>query len=293
MGIGGNGSSNTVKNTSSPGLGFGGDDTWGLSTNSTSSGWPDSKAGPGGAGTNANNMPPPGSSGVVGGSGNPSVSNANNDALNGIDAFGIPEFEPGKPWKGPGMKNPDDDPTLTPGSVAPSAVDLMSKTSHSSNTAGIGTSLAENTLGLTSPTWSFNNPTSSDNKPKDSWSTGGNSATGSGTVGGGSGNSTSTLTPMGQDLWGKSGRTPPGLGGWPSTTGSGSSNGWSSGQNGSSANNNPVVVSGSRRVNRVNIIRVSDVTTRLDRVHRKAIDGVAAVGVVTFAADSPEGFLEP
>ena len=47
---------------------------------------------------------------------------------------------------------------------------------------------------------------------------------------------------MGQDLWGKSGRTPPGLGGWPSTTGSagGSSNGWSSGQNGSSANNNPV-----------------------------------------------------
>merc|ERR1719266_3136156 len=44
---------------------------------------------------------------------------------------------------------------------------------------------------------------------------------------------------MGQDLWGKSGRTPPGLGGWPSTSGSagGSSNGWSPGQNGSSANN--------------------------------------------------------
>ena len=227
-GIGGNGSSNAVKNTSSPGLGFGGDDTWGLSSNSTSSGWPDSKAGPG---TNANNIAPPPSSvvGTVGGNlGNPIVSNANNDALNGIDAFGIPEFEPGKPWKGPGMKNPDDDPTLTPGSVAVTAIDLMSKPSHNSSTTGIGTTLAENTLGLTSPTWSFNNPTSSDNKPKDSWSTGG-----------GSSNATSTLTPMGQDLWGKSGRTPPGLGGWPSTT-SGSSNGWSSGQNGSSANNNPV-----------------------------------------------------
>ena len=61
----------------------------------------------------------------------------------------------------------------------------------------------------------------------------------------------------------------------------------------SNANNNPVVVSGSRRVDRVSVIRVSDVTTRLDRVHRKAIDGVAAVGVVTFAADSSEGLLEP
>jgi trinucleotide repeat-containing gene 6 protein len=178
---------NAPKNTSSPGLGFGGDDTWGLSSNSTSSGWPDNKG--------------------------PSSSNANNDALNGIDAFGIPEFEPGKPWKGPGLKNPDEDPTLTPGSVAPSAIDLMSKTNHNSSTT------VENSLGLTSPTWSFNNPTSSDNKPtKDSWST----------------NSTSTLTPMGQDLWGKSGRTPPGLGGWPSTSNAGS-NGWSSGQNGSSA----------------------------------------------------------
>merc|ERR1712051_316843 len=93
-----------------------------------------------------------------------------------------------------------------------------------------------------SPTWSFNNPTSSDNKPKDSWSTGGSSS--GVTSGMTSGNSTSTLTPMGQDLWGKSGRTPPGLGGWPSSTSAGSaggsSNGWSSGQNGSSANNNPV-----------------------------------------------------
>merc|ERR1712051_594222 len=199
-----------------------------------SSGWPDSKA-PGAPGTNANNVVPPPIS--TGGMPAPIVSNANSDALNGIDAFGIPEFEPGKPWKGPGMKNPDDDPTLTPGSVAPAAIDLMAKTSHNSSTSGIGTTLAENTLGLTSPTWSFNNPTSSDNKPKDSWSTGGSSS--GVTSGMTSGNSTSTLTPMGQDLWGKSGRTPPGLGGWPSSTTVSTSNGWSSGQNGANGSGIP------------------------------------------------------
>lgn len=195
-----------ANNKSSPGLGFGGDDTWGLSSNSTSSGWPDSKP-------NSGSVPTSASAAVA--AVNANTSNANNDVLNGIDAFGIPEFEPGKPWKGTSLKNPDEDPTLTPGSVAPSAIDLMSKTNHNSTGSS---NLAENTLGLTSPTWSFNNPTTSD-KPKDSW---------------GSTNSTSTLTAMGQDLWGKSGRTPPGMG-WPSTTSS--SNGWSSGQNGS--NNNP------------------------------------------------------
>jgi trinucleotide repeat-containing gene 6 protein len=206
---GGGGGGN--KSGNSPGLGFGADETWGVSSNSTNSGWPDSKSGP-------NNN----SSSV--------------DTINGIDSFGIPEFEPGKPWKGPGLKNPDDDPTLTPGSVAPTAIEIMAKNSHSnSNSSNTGSTLMENTLGLTSPTWSFNNPTSGDNKPKDSW--------------GSNSNATSSLTPMGQDLWGKSGRTPPGLGGigsggvstggnvssgWPSSTSSGGSanNGWSSGQNG-------------------------------------------------------------
>lgn len=226
------------KNASSPGLGFGGDDTWGLPSNSTSSGWPEKSGGgpgngapggpsvsaaPGGApGLNNNSGINTGSSGIGGGSSN----NTNNDALNGIDAFGIPEFEPGKPWKGPGLKNPDEDPTLTPGSVAPSALDLMSSKTNNSLTSSSNSTLVENTLGLTSPTWSFNNPTSSD-KPKDSW---------------GITNPTSTLTAMGQDLWGKSGRSnPPGLSNsgssWPTTTSSGSSNGWSSGQNGSASNN--------------------------------------------------------
>ena len=104
------------------------------------------------------------------------------------------------------MKNPDEDPTLTPGSVAPTAIDLI-KNHNSSTSSTSGSALAENTLGLTSPTWSFNNPTStSENKMKDSW---GGSNIGS-NIGSNSG-ATSTLTPMGQDLWGKSGRTPPGM----------------------------------------------------------------------------------
>ena len=216
------------KNASSPGLGFGGDDTWGLPSNSTNSGWPEKSGGGSGNGAPGGQGGPsvssaPGAPGNNNASNTGGTNNTNNDALNGIDAFGIPEFEPGKPWKGPGLKNPDEDPTLTPGSVAPSAIDLMSSKTNTSSS----NTLVENTLGLTSPTWSFNNPTSSE-KPKDSWSIT---------------NPTSTLTAMGQDLWGKSGRSnPPGLSNsgssWPTTTSSGSSNGWSSGQNGSASNSN-------------------------------------------------------
>ena len=39
------------------------------------------------------------------------------------DNFGIPEFVPGKAWKGAAqMKDPTEDPTMTPGSVASSAI---------------------------------------------------------------------------------------------------------------------------------------------------------------------------
>ena len=235
-GSSGNASKSVVggKNASSPGLGFGGDDTWGLPSNSTSSGWPEKSGGPGnGAPGGPSVSVAPGAPGLNNNSGSSGIGGVssnnvtNNDALNGIDAFGIPEFEPGKPWKGPGLKNPDEDPTLTPGSVAPSALDLMSSKTNNSLTSSSNSTLVENTLGLTSPTWSFNNPTSSE-KPKDSW--------------GMSTNPTSTLTAMGQDLWGKSGRSnPPGLSNsgssWPATTSSGSSNGWSSGQNGSASIN--------------------------------------------------------
>merc|ERR1712110_839903 len=40
-------------------------------------------------------------------------------------------------------------------------------------------------------------------------------------------------------MGGKSGRTPPGLGGWPSGTTVSTSNGWSSGQNGANGSDNP------------------------------------------------------
>jgi trinucleotide repeat-containing gene 6 protein len=167
------------------------------------------------------------------------------NTINGLDNFGIPEFEPGKPWKGPGLKNPDDDPTLTPGSVAPTAlqIDPLSKSAVSSSNNSISvTSAIENTLGLTSPTWSFGN-TKSDMIPKtsvaaptaaDAW---------------GAPSSSSSLTPMGQDLWGKAGRTtgsgPPGLvtTAWPSTAAAAAAapNGiekhWSGGQNGAAAVN--------------------------------------------------------
>ena len=51
------------------------------------------------------------------------------------DNFGIPEFVPGKAWKGTALKDPSEDPTLTPGSVAPAAVATV-----------------QNSLGLTSST---------------------------------------------------------------------------------------------------------------------------------------------
>ena len=65
------------------GLGFGADDTWGIgASNSSSSGWPDSKPGV------------PSSVGIP--STTSAVTGSNSDTLNGMDTFGIPEFEPGK-----------------------------------------------------------------------------------------------------------------------------------------------------------------------------------------------------
>jgi len=44
------------------------------------------------------------------------------------DVFSIPEFIPGKLWSGHGMKNPDDDPSLTPASAA--QIELNSSNKH-------------------------------------------------------------------------------------------------------------------------------------------------------------------
>ncbi|XP_045477567.1 protein Gawky isoform X3 [Harmonia axyridis] len=73
----------------------------------------------------------------------------------------VPEFEPGKPWKGTQIKSIEDDPSITPGSVVRSPLsiatikdnDLFSMNpSKSPPTGDIGT--------LSSSTWSFNPPAS-------------------------------------------------------------------------------------------------------------------------------------
>ena len=158
---------------------------------------------------------------------------------------GIPEFEPGKPWKGPGLKNPDEDPNLTPGSMAAVTIGSIQKpvsvsAPQTSTSATASGDQPGGSLGLTSPTWSFGNkaevsvlkPDSAPVSSSSNWSTGGSGAT-------------SSLTPIGQDLWGSGGpkqppRAPPGL---PTTTAAGSSAGsdnWppSSGSNGWSDGNN-------------------------------------------------------
>ncbi len=183
-----------------------------------------------------------GNNGAVsgGGSGWPDSNdkNSNNNATDDTD-FGIPEFVPGKAWKGSSLKDPSEDPTLTPGSVAANPLlhsqphnDMKSSSSmimSSQSGAAANSSAVENSLGLTSTTWSFGN---SAGGAKDMMSNGG------GVGGWGSGlppsSSTSNLTTMGQDLWGMGprGGKPSGMSGWPSAAGGGGmSNGWSNGSN--------------------------------------------------------------
>ena len=226
----------TNTNKSSSNLWTGADDTWGApspNAPSTSTGWPDT-TGPStkpnaGQGQSGQTLQQLGSNAAVN-----QGSNATNGIPENVD-FGIPEFQPGKPWKGPGMKDPSEDPNLTPGSVnmAPLELNALSKTSSSislaassSTTTTLAASSAagmDNTFGLNS-TWSFGTNKSdgittsgtasnSVSKPVDSTGTvgtwGANGPITSIPAGG------SNLTPMGQDLWGKSaiGRTPPGLAG--------------------------------------------------------------------------------
>lgn len=74
----------------------------------------------------------------------------------------VPEFEPGKPWKGNQMKSIEDDPSITPGSVVRSPLSIPTikdnelfnmNPSKSPPTGDVGS--------LGSSTWSFNPPTSS------------------------------------------------------------------------------------------------------------------------------------
>jgi hypothetical protein len=185
-----NGSNNVLKTSSSSALDS--DNIWGSLSNQSNSGWSEKKEN---LSSNTKSVPLPHLEGD---------SIFNNDFTNTLNSttntYGIPEFQPGKPWKGPGMENPSEESSLIPGSVG--------------STLGIRTTQTDNSSSLTSPTWSFNNPLASEDKQKDPWSTDGGSC-----------NASSILTPMGQDLWGKSNQKPSDLGGWPYSK-SVSSNGW-------------------------------------------------------------------
>ena len=93
----------------------------------------------------------------------------------------VPEFEPGKPWKGPQIKTADDDPTLTPGTFAMSGLNDADVYANNGNkgmnsakaspppgsAGGAGTSNESGfpTLSLSSTTWSFNPSSASSSTP--------------------------------------------------------------------------------------------------------------------------------
>ncbi len=87
--------------------------------------------------------------------------NINNGGMDVEPDFGIPEFVPGKAWKGTTIKDPSEDPTLTPGSVATTPIMLHQQQQQQgekpsvSHSSSIATTMMENSLGLASSTWSF------------------------------------------------------------------------------------------------------------------------------------------
>lgn len=93
----------------------------------------------------------------------PSLSGNDDKSVN-VDAWPsdlVPEFEPGKPWKGNQiLKSVEDDPTLTPGSVVRSPLSLAIKDASeifAKNVSPPTTSSLDNStpLSLSSSTWSF------------------------------------------------------------------------------------------------------------------------------------------
>ncbi|XP_030379857.1 protein Gawky isoform X2 [Scaptodrosophila lebanonensis] len=68
----------------------------------------------------------------------------------------VQEFEPGKPWKGSQIKNIEDDPSITPGSVARSPLSINPTPKDADIFANPGkNSPTDLPLSLTSSTWSF------------------------------------------------------------------------------------------------------------------------------------------
>ncbi|XP_022916638.1 protein Gawky [Onthophagus taurus] len=77
----------------------------------------------------------------------------------------VPEFEPGKPWKGTQMKSIEDDPSITPGSVVRSPLSVATIKNdnelfniNANKSPPLGDNLTP--LSLSSSTWSFNPPAS-------------------------------------------------------------------------------------------------------------------------------------
>lgn len=194
-----------------------------------------SNAGNNGNKDSSNSSPTGGNGGGNGGLSSNSLAAAAAAAVNYADL--VPEFEPGKPWKG-NTKNPEDDPTITPGSLARSPLSLpvkadmalfganwsnSSKTSPSggngNNVVGAGGNVVgggdalTSSLSLSSSTWSFSGPNSSANSL---FSSGADVVTtGNGTkMQGGWGDGSSS---SGDNLWGGNGNKPrgppPGLSG--------------------------------------------------------------------------------
>ncbi|KAL5289855.1 TNRC6C.2 family protein [Megaselia abdita] len=80
----------------------------------------------------------------------------------------VPEFEPGKPWKGSQLKNIEDDPSITPGSVArsPLSINPMPKDAaeiFTTNQTNKNSPTDLPPLSLSSSTWSFNPSLSNQN----------------------------------------------------------------------------------------------------------------------------------
>ncbi|ESO09757.1 hypothetical protein HELRODRAFT_195030 [Helobdella robusta] len=79
-------------------------------------------------------------------------SNVNELSAAAIPMLDIEEFVPGKPWQGPGTKNIEDDPYITPGSIINSLSTLKDTSSHkisSSSSSSSSSSLAASTANFT------------------------------------------------------------------------------------------------------------------------------------------------
>lgn len=150
----------------------------------------------------------------------------------------VQEFEPGKPWKGSQIKSIEDDPSITPGSVAtrsPLSINPTPKDADIfSNAASKNSPTELPSLGLTSSsTWSFNPsssnqnfPSWSDNTQQEIWSSmnktsrGPPPGLGSNKCGSGGGSVPNVTNVSNANVWLSGGRT---SGGW-----SGTSSNWNS-----------------------------------------------------------------